>query len=236
MRALYLLFVFGFVQFVGPANAQEEEPANAQEEEPANAQEEEFELGPIGWTKEEIVFYFGEPIGDATKALLDSDGTKADVFPDKENGFDFNVEYKDNIAWVVTFHGRKVRRTMADSLVANNCGDKVQWGEFLSGKYWIEKEKKLRAFYYSAPMPRLVVMTEESLKSKRTPRHIFLKALPNVLPSAAGNGKRALSGTKNDPFARYRKRKGGDASSKKTEEDSKEKSDSKEEPEKSESL
>ena len=210
MRALYLLIVFGFVQFVGPANAQ------------------------IGWSKEEIIAKFGEPIGDATKALLESDGTKADVFSDANFGFDFNVEYKDNIAWVVTFHGRKVRRTMADSLVAVNCGAKVQSGEFLSGKYWIEKEKKLRAFYYSAPMPRLVVMTEESLESKTTPREIILKALPNVLPSAAGNQKQALSGTKNDPFAKYRK--GGDASSEKSEEDPKKESDSKEEPEKSESL
>ena len=214
MRALYLLFVFGFVQFVDPANAQDG--------------------GPIGWTKEEIVAQFGEPIGDATKALLDSDGTKADVFNAANFGFDFNVEYKDNIAWVVTFHGRKVRRSMADSLVALNCGPKVATGEFLSGKYWIEKEKKLRAFYYSAPMPRLVVMTEKSLESKRTPREIILKALPNVLSSSAGNQKKALSGTKNDPFAQFRK--GGDASSKKTEEDSKEESDSKEEPEKSESL
>ena len=214
MRALYLLFVFGFVQFVDPANAQDG--------------------GPIGWTKEEIVAQFGEPIGDATKALLDSDGTKADVFNAANFGFDFNVEYKDNIAWVVTFHGRKVRRSMADSLVALNCGPKVATGEFLSGKYWIEKEKKIHAFYYSAPMPRLVVMTEKSLKSKRTPREIILKALPNVLSSSAGNQKKALSGTKNDPFAQFRK--GGDASSKKTEEDSKEESDSKEEPEKSESL
>lgn len=214
MRALYLLFVFGFVQFVDPANAQDG--------------------GPIGWTKEEIVAQFGEPIGDATKALLDSDGTKADVFNAANFGFDFNVEYKDNIAWVVTFHGRKVRRSMADSLVALNCGPKVATGEFLSGKYWIEKEKKIHAFYYSAPMPRLVVMTEKSLESKRTPREIILKALPNVLSSSAGNQKKALSGTKNDPFAQFRK--GGDASSKKTEEDSKEESDSKEEPEKSESL
>ena len=210
MRFLYLLFVIAFAQFVGHANAQ------------------------IGWSKEEIVAKFGEPVGDATKGLLDSDGTKADVFKDENFGFDFNVEYKDNVAWVVTFHGRKVRRSMADSLVAVNCGAKVKGGEFLNGKYWIEKEKKLRAFYYSAPMPRLVVMTEASLQSKRTPREIILKALPNVLPSATGNQKKALSGTKNDPFAKYRK--GGEASSEKTEEDSKEESDSKEEPEKTESL
>ena len=210
MRALYLLIVFGFVQFVGPANAQ------------------------IGWTKEEIVANFGEPVGDATKGMLDSDGTKADVFNVARFGFDFNVEYKDNIAWVVTFHGRKVRRTMADSLVAVNCGAKVQSGEFLSGKYWIEKEKKLRAFYYSAPMPRLVIMTEKSLESARTPREIILKALPSVIPSASGNAKKGLSGTKNDPLARYRRL--SDASSKKNEEDSKEESDSKEEPEKSKSL
>ena len=208
MRFLYLLFVLAFAQFVGHANAQ------------------------IGWSKEEIVAKFGEPVGDATKGLLDSDGTKADVFKDKDHGFNFNVEYKDNVAWVVTFHGRKVRRSMADSLVALNCGAKVKSGEFLNGKYWIEKEKKLRAFYYSAPMPRLVVMTEESLQSKRTPRDIILKALPNVLPSATGNQKKALSGTKNDPFAKYRKR--GDASSEKNEEDSEKESDSKEEPEKSE--
>jgi hypothetical protein len=220
MRVIYLLLGFAIVQFVGPANAQEEE----------------FELGPIGWTKEEIVASFGEPIGDATKGLLESDGTKADVFTDKIEGWDFNVEYKDNIAWVVTFHGRKVRKSKSETLVALNCGPKVQSGEFLSGTYWIEKEKKLRAFYYSAPMPRLVVMTEESLESKRTPRDIILKALPNVLPSAAGNRKKALSGTKNDPFARYRKRKGGDASSEKSEKGSKEESDSKEESEKSESL
>jgi hypothetical protein len=208
MRFLYLLFVLAFAQFVGHANAQ------------------------IGWSKEEIVAKFGEPVGDATKGLLDSDGTKADVFKDENFGFDFNVEYKDNVAWVVTFHGRKVRRSMADSLVALNCGAKVKSGEFLNGKYWIEKEKKLRAFYYSAPMPRLVVMKEESLQSKRTPRDIILKALPNVLPSATGNQKKALSGTKNDPFAKYRKR--GDASSEKNEEDSEKESDSKEEPEKSE--
>ena len=208
MRFLYLLFVLAFAQFVGHANAQ------------------------IGWSKEEIVAKFGEPVGDATKGLLDSDGTKADVFKDENFGFDFNVEYKDNVAWVVTFHGRKVRRSMADSLVALNCGAKVKSGEFLNGKYWIEKEKKLRAFYYSAPMPRLVVMTEASLQSKRTPREIILKALPNVLPSATGNQKKALSGTKNDPFAKYRK--GGEASSEKSDEDSKEESDSKEEPEKSE--
>ena len=208
MRFLYLLFVLAFAQFVGHANAQ------------------------IGWSKEEIVAKFGEPVGDATKGLLDSDGTKADVFKDENFGFDFNVEYKDNVAWVVTFHGRKVRRSMADSLVALNCGAKVKSGEFLNGKYWIEKEKKLRAFYYSAPMPRLVVMTEASLQSKRTPREIILKALPNVLPSASGNQKKALSGTKNDPFAKYRKR--GDASSEKNEEDSEKESDSKEEPEKSE--
>ena len=208
MRFLYLIFVLAFAQFVGHANAQ------------------------IGWSKEEIVAKFGEPVGDATKGLLDSDGTKADVFKDENFGFDFNVEYKDNVAWVVTFHGRKVRRSMADSLVALNCGAKVKSGEFLNGKYWIEKEKKLRAFYYSAPMPRLVVMKEESLQSKRTPRDIILKALPNVLPSASGNQKKALSGTKNDPFAKYRKR--GDASSEKNEEDSEKESDSKEEPEKSE--
>ena len=139
---------------------------------------------------------------------------------------DFNVEYKDNIAWVVTFHGRKVRRNMAASLVATNCGPKVRSGEFLSGKYWIEKEKKLRAFYYSAPMPRLVIMTEKSLESARTPREIILKALPSVIPSASGNAKKGLSGTKNAPLARYRK--GSDASSEKNEEGSKE------EPEKSE--
>ena len=202
MRALYLLFVFAFVQFVGPADAQ------------------------IGWSKEEIVKEFGEPVGDATKGLLESDGTKADVFTDKVLGFDFNVEYKDNIAWVVTFHGRKVRRNMAASLVATNCGPKVRSGEFLSGKYWIEKEKKLRAFYYSAPMPRLVVMTEKSLESAPTPREIILKALPSVIPSASGNAKKGLSGTKNDPLARYRK--GSDASSEKNEDGSKE------EPEKSE--
>ena len=202
MRALYLLFVFAFVQFVGPADAQ------------------------IGWSKEEIVKEFGEPVGDATKGLLESDGTKADVFTDKVLGFDFNVEYKDNIAWVVTFHGRKVRRNMAASLVATNCGPKVRSGEFLSGKYWIEKEKKLRAFYYSAPMPRLVVMTEKSLESAPTPREIILKALPSVIPSASGNAKKGLSGTKNDPLARYRRL--SDASSKKNEEGSKE------EPEKSE--
>ena len=210
MRVLYLLLGFAIVQFVGPADAQ------------------------IGWTKEEIVANFGEPVGDATKGMLDSDGTKADVFNVARFGFDFNVEYKDNIAWVVTFHGRKVRRSMADSLVAKNCGAKVKSGEFLNGKYWIEKEKKLRAFYYSAPMPRLVVMTEESLKSKRTPREIILKALPNVLPAASGNQKKALSGSKNDPFAQFSK--GGDAPSEKTEEDSKEKSDPKEEPEKIEDL
>ena len=202
MRALYLLFVFAFVQFVGPADAQ------------------------IGWSKEEIVKEFGEPVGDATKGLLESDGTKADVFTDKVLGFDFNVEYKDNIAWVVTFHGRKVRRNMAASLVATNFGPKVRSGEFLSGKYWIEKEKKLRAFYYSAPMPRLVVMTEKSLESAPTPREIILKALPSVIPSASGNAKKGLSGTKNDPLARYRK--GSDASSEKNEDGSKE------EPEKSE--
>ena len=202
MRALYLLFVFAFVQFVGPADAQ------------------------IGWSKEEIVKEFGEPVGDATKGLLESDGTKADVFTDKVLGFDFNVEYKDNIAWVVTFHGRKVRRNMAASLVATNCGPKVRSGEFLSGKYWIEKEKKLRAFYYSAPMPRLVIMTEKSLESAPTPREIILKALPSVIPSASGNAKKGLSGTKNDPLARYRK--GSDASSEKNEDGSKE------EPEKSE--
>ncbi|MFL2478497.1 MAG: hypothetical protein ACJ0K4_02995 [Verrucomicrobiales bacterium] len=202
MRALYLLFVFAFVQFVGPADAQ------------------------IGWSKEEIVKEFGEPVGDATKGLLESDGTKADVFTDKVLGFDFNVEYKDNIAWVVTFHGRKVRRNMAASLVATNCGPKVRSGEFLSGKYWIEKEKKLRAFYYSAPMPRLVVMTEKSLESAPTPREIILKALPSVIPSASGNAKKGLSGTKNDPLARYRK--GSEASSEKNEDGSKE------EPEKSE--
>lgn len=123
---------------------------------------------------------------------------------------------------------------MADSLVALNCGPKVATGEFLSGKYWIEKEKKIHAFYYSAPMPRLVVMTEKSLESKRTPREIILKALPNVLSSSAGNQKKALSGTKNDPFAQFRK--GGDASSEKSEEDPKKESDPKEEPEKSESL
>ena len=210
MRALYLLFVFAFVQFVGPADAQ------------------------IGNIKEDIVKEFGEPVGDATKALLESDGTKADVFADKVDGYKFNVEYKDKIAWVVTYHGRKVRRTKADSLVAVNCGAKVQSGEFLSGKYWIEKEKKLRAFYYSAPMPRLVIMTEKSLESARTPREIILKALPSVIPSASGNAKKGLSGTKNDPFAKYRK--GGDASSEKSEEDPKKESDSKEEPEKSESL
>ena len=202
MRALYLLFVFAFVQFVGPADAQ------------------------IGWSKEEIVKEFGEPVGDATKGLLESDGTKADVFTDKVLGFDFNVEYKDNIAWVVTFHGRKVRRNMAASLVATNCGPKVRSGEFLSGKYWIEKEKKLRAFYYSAPMPRLVVMTEKSLESAPTPREIILKALPSVIPSASGNAKKGLSGTKNEPLGRYRK--GSDASSEKNEDGSKE------EPEKSE--
>ena len=56
MRVLYLLLGFAIVQFVGPANAQ------------------------IGWTKEEIVAKFGEPVGGATKGMLDSDGTKADVF------------------------------------------------------------------------------------------------------------------------------------------------------------
>ena len=207
MRALYLLFVFAFVQFVGPAEAQ------------------------IGNTKEQIVKAFGEPVGDATKGLLESDGTKADVFTDKVLGFDFNVEYKDNIAWVVTFHGRKVRRTRADSLVSANL-DNEKSSEFLSGKYWIDKENKLRAFYYSAPMPRLVVMTEKSLESARTPREIILKALPSVIPSASGNAKKGLSGTKNDPLARYRKK--SDASSEKNEQGSKEESDPKEEPEKSE--
>ena len=201
MRALYLLFVFAFVQFVGPADAQ------------------------IGWSKEEIVKEFGEPVGDATKALLESDGTKADVFTDKVDGYNFNVEYKDKIAWVVTYHGRKVRRTKANSLVSVFL-DNEKSSEFLSGKYWIDKENKLRAFYYSAPMPRLVIMTEKSLESGRTPREIILKALPSVIPSASGNAKKGLSGTKNDPLARYRK--GSDASSEKNEDGSKE------EPEKSE--
>ena len=160
----------------------------------------------IGEPRSYFLSKFGKPTGSIEPRLVESVG-KAELFKHDKTGIEFIVEYdKKDTAWVIIFHGRAVRTSTAESLVAKNLGPKVQQSKFLSTEYWIEREKDLRAFYYRYPSPKLVVMKAASLESKRKPRLELLKALPDVLPPKSGprgSQPAGLTGTKNDPLADF---------------------------------
>tara|TARA_B100000965_G_C19581252_1_gene753638 strand:- start:289 stop:906 length:618 start_codon:yes stop_codon:yes gene_type:complete len=159
----------------------------------------------IGEPRKNVHRLLGQPVGSIEPRLVESVG-KAELF--KNGGIEVIVEYDQNEkAWVIIYHGRNVKTRTAESLVAENLGPNVQQTRFLNTEYWIEREEKLRAFYYRYPSPKCVVMTLESLDSERKPRQNILKALPNVLPPKVGSkGSRpvGLSGTKNDPISAFR--------------------------------
>ena len=161
----------------------------------------------IGEPRSYFLSKFGQPNGSIEPRLVESFG-KAELFKNDKSGLEFIVEYdKKDTAWVIIFHGRKVKPATAETLVAINLGPKVQQTKFLSTDYWIEREKDLRAFYFRYQSQKLVVMTTASLESERNPRSDLLKALPDVLPSKGGaRGSRpvGLTGTKNDPLADFR--------------------------------
>ncbi|MED5587084.1 MAG: hypothetical protein VYB61_12065 [Verrucomicrobiota bacterium] len=126
--------------------------------------------GRLGWTHEQCVLSFGEPVTQVETRLVKSEG-KADVFRAQIDDFPvfILVEYREGRVWMITYEGRGVRKKTASSLVARNAGSKVKERTFLRVQHWIEQEKKIHAVYFSSPVQRLIVMNSKSLAAEKKP-------------------------------------------------------------------
>jgi hypothetical protein len=132
--------------------------------------------GRLGWTHEQCVLSFGEPVTQVEARLVKSEG-KADVFRAQIDDFPvfILVEYREGRVWMITYEGRGVRKKRAASLVQRNAGyeknetSKVKERSFLRVQHWIDKEKKIHAVYFASPVQRLIVMNSKSLSAEKKP-------------------------------------------------------------------
>ncbi len=133
--------------------------------------------GRIGWTKQQCIESFGEPVMQIAPRLVKSEG-QADVFKTDIDEYPVRVivEYRAGKVWMITYSGRGVRKNRAASLVDRNAGsdDKnersnVKERSFLRVQHWIEKEKGIHAVYFTSPVQRLIVMNANSLRAEKNP-------------------------------------------------------------------
>ena len=130
--------------------------------------------GRIGWTKQQCIESFGEPVMQIAPRLVKSEG-QADVFKtDIEEGtvtypVRVIVEYRAGKVWMITYSGRGVRKNRVASLVDANAGSNVKESKFLLVQHWIEKEKGIHAVYFTSPVQRLIVMNANSLRAEKNP-------------------------------------------------------------------
>jgi hypothetical protein len=126
--------------------------------------------GRIGWTHEQCVESFGEPVMQVATRLVKSEG-EADVFRVKIGEYPIRVivEYRAGKVWIITYAGRGMRKNIAPSLVDKNAGANVKGRTFLRVQHWIEKEKKIYAVYFVSPVQRLIVMNAKSLVAVKNP-------------------------------------------------------------------
>lgn len=126
--------------------------------------------GRIGWTKQQCIESFGEPVIQIAPRLVKSEG-QADVFKAKIGDYPIRVivEYRAGKVWMITYEGRGVRKSVAPSLVAKNTGPNVKESTFLRVRHWIEREKQLHAVYFTSPVQRLIVMNANSLNAEKKP-------------------------------------------------------------------
>jgi hypothetical protein len=124
----------------------------------------------IGWTQEQCIESFGEPVMQIAPRLVKSEG-QADVFKAKISEYPIRVivEYRAGKVWMITYEGRGVRKNVAPSLVAKNAGPNVKESTFLRVQHWIEREKQLHAVYFTSPVQRLIVMDSNSLRAEKKP-------------------------------------------------------------------
>ena len=126
--------------------------------------------GRLGWTHEQCVQSFGEPVGQVETKLVKSEG-KAEVFKTQIGDLPLfvRVEYQKGRVWMITYEGRAVRKQTAASLVAKIAGPKVKETTILRVQHWIENEKKIHAVYFTSPVQRLIVMNSKSLAAEKKP-------------------------------------------------------------------
>ena len=126
--------------------------------------------GRIGWTHEQCVESFGEPVMQVATRLVKSEG-EADVFKTTINEYPIlvRVEYRAGKVWMITYEGRGMRKNIAPSLVAKNLNGKEKGRSFLRVQHWVEKEKGIHAVYFSSPVQRLIVMNAKSLTAEKKP-------------------------------------------------------------------
>jgi hypothetical protein len=126
--------------------------------------------GRIGWTHEQCVQFWGEPVMQVATSLVKSEG-EADVF--KATLYEYpilvRVEYRAGKVWMITYEGRGMRKNVAPKLVAKNAGKHVRERSFLRVQHWIEKEKGIHAVYFVSPVQRLIVMNAKSLTAEKKP-------------------------------------------------------------------
>ena len=150
--------------------------------------------GRIGWTHEQLVASFGEPVMQVAARMVKSEG-QADVFRAKINDYPVRVvvEYRAGKVWMITYEGKGVRKKEAASLVAKNAGANVRENSFLRVQHWIEKEKKIHAVYFVSPVQRLIVMNSKSLAAEKKP------GVPIILEPDVTTGDPGDPGNPEDP-------------------------------------
>ena len=143
--------------------------------------------GRIGWTHEQLVASFGEPVMQVAARMVKSEG-QADVFRAKIGDYPIRVvvEYRAGKVWMITYEGKGVRKKEAASLVAKNAGPNVRENSFLRVQHWIEKEKKIHAVYFVSPVQRLIVMNSKSLTAEKKP-NVPIILEPEVATEATEN-------------------------------------------------
>ena len=132
--------------------------------------------GRIGWTHEQCVQSFGEPIMQVATRLVKSEG-EADVFKATIDEYPLlvRVEYRAGKVWMITYEGRGMRKQRAASLVQRNAGyekneaSNVKERSFLRVQHWIDKKKGIHAVYFVSPVQRLIVMNAKSLTAEKKP-------------------------------------------------------------------
>lgn len=128
---------------------------------------------------------YGNPSGETTATLKDS-RAQVDVF--KRGKVTVAAEYDaDGKVWKLTFHRKNMTDQSMTALLASIGGDR-KWSKPVSyrgNKHWVSDDKGLHAVYYSTPLFKLVVMSDDAARAERLPQTLEGRETKRVAEDSA---------------------------------------------------
>jgi hypothetical protein len=132
--------------------------------------------GRVGWTQQQCIEKYGEPVGTRATLLEKSEG-EAQVF--KNADIEIIVEFRAGTVWMASYIGTEVSRKNVTKILANydkaeadgGSGAKlVQDDSFFGQVHWNDANGDIHAVYYVSPRNMLVVFNTSARDATYKPK------------------------------------------------------------------